>query len=98
MLSVYGSSSRDRHTQQDGRGSHSGSVGYMEDGRRQAGTRAHTEERSTPGYKGTRAWWVVRPVLWVGPFLCWVGGCALGELRMGRIYRDGYMSVSVLYR
>jgi len=85
VLSVYGSSSRDRHTQQDGRGSHSGSVGYMEDGRRQAGTRAHTEERSTPGYKGTRAW-VGSPCSpwWVGPFLCWVGGCAWGELRMGR--------------
>jgi hypothetical protein len=71
---------------QDGRGSHSGSVGYMEDGSRQAGT---------PGYKGTRAWVGGSPCWWVGPFLCWVGGCALGELRMGRIYRDGYMSVSV---
>jgi len=73
VLSVYGSSSRDRHTQQDRRGSHSGSVGYMEDGRRQAGTRAHTEERSTPGYKGTRAWWVVRPVLLGGLVRSFVG-------------------------
>jgi hypothetical protein len=100
VLSVYGSSSRDRHTQQDRRGSHSGSVGYMEDGRRQAGTRAHTEERSTPGYKGTRAWWV-RPVgglvrSFVGLVAALLGSCAwVGYIGMAIC---PYLSVSVLYR
>jgi hypothetical protein len=103
VLSVYGSSSRDRHTQQDGRGSHSGSVGYMEDGRKQAGTRAHTEERSTPGYKGTRAWVGGSPCSpWVGwsvPLLGWwlrLGSCAwVGYIGMAIC---PYMSVYVLYR
>jgi hypothetical protein len=64
-----------------------------------AGRRAHGHTRRSGAHQGIRAHargWVVRPVLLGGLVRSFVGlVAALGELRMGRIYRDGYMSVYV---